>query len=249
MAEKTYSTMALMSRAFFLATGTRITYRGLENIPERGGAVIVINHTSYVDWMVAGLAGRKRRRWLRFLVKAELRQVKIINFAINHTKTVAVDRSAGAEALAQAIERLRDGELVGVYPEATISRSFELKGFKTGAERMAAEAGVPIIPMIVWGAQRIWTKGHPGNLRYARVPVIVSVGAPLHPTGDERETGLAVREAMTTLLHEVQQDYPQPAGMYWVPERLGGGAPSLAEADQMDADEATAKAARRASHQ
>ena len=59
--------------------------------------------------------------------------------------------------------RLREGELVGVYPEATISRSFELKDFKTGAARMAIEAQVPIIPLIVWGAQRVWTKDHPRN--------------------------------------------------------------------------------------
>lgn len=49
----------------------------------------------------------------------------------------------------------------GVYPEATISRSFELKEFKSGAARMAIAADVPIIPHIVWGAQRIWTKDHP----------------------------------------------------------------------------------------
>ena len=69
-------------------------------------------------------------------------------------------------------------------PEATISRSFELKDFKTGAARMALEAGVPTVPLIVWGAQRIWTKDHPRNVGYKKIPVIVAAGRPLPPTGD-----------------------------------------------------------------
>ncbi|PRC58069.1 1-acyl-sn-glycerol-3-phosphate acyltransferase, partial [Mycobacterium sp. ITM-2017-0098] len=81
-----------------------------------------------------------------------------------HTGTIPVDRKAGAGAYAAAVESLRRGEIVGVYPEATISRSFELKEFKTGAVRMAKEAQVPIVPVIVWGAQRLWTKDHPKAL-------------------------------------------------------------------------------------
>jgi 1-acyl-sn-glycerol-3-phosphate acyltransferase len=235
MAETTYRTMEIMAQMFFLATGTRITYIGEENIPDHGGAVVAINHTSYVDWLAAGLAARRRQRRLRFLVKAELQQVKIINFAIKHTKTIPVDRSAGADAYALAVQRLREGELVGIYPEATISRSFELKDFKTGADRMAGSAGVPIVPMIVWGAQRIWTKGHPRNLGRKKVPIIVAVGAPLHAAEDIAQSDTALRESMTTLLHQVQQRYPHPAGEYWVPHRLGGGAPTLAEAARMDA--------------
>ena len=75
-----------------------------------------------------------------------------------------MDRRAGADAYGVAVERLREGEIVGVYPEATISRSFELKDFKSGAIRMAQDAHVPIVPLIVWGAQRVWTKDHPKNL-------------------------------------------------------------------------------------
>src|SRR6201999_299738 len=100
-------------------------------------------------------------------------QVKVVNFLIKHTRTIPVDRNAGAGAYAVAVERLREGELVGVYPEATISRSFELKEFKTGAARMALEAQVPIIPIIVWGAQRAWTKDHPRALGRKRFPMTV----------------------------------------------------------------------------
>ena len=125
------------SRRRWRSPGRRITYHGLENIPDRGGAVVAINHTSYIDWLPAALAAYKRHRRLRFMIKEEMREVKVVSFLIKHTGTIPVDRRAGAGAYAVAVERLRAGELVGVYPEATISRSFELKEFKTGAARMA----------------------------------------------------------------------------------------------------------------
>ncbi len=245
MAETTYRTMELMAQTFFLAIGTRITYIGEQNIPDRGGAVVAINHTSYVDWLAAGLAARRRHRRLRYMVKAELQRVKVIDFAIKHTKTIPVDRSAGAEAYAVAVQRLREGELVGVYPEGTISLSFELQEFKTGAARMASEAGVPIVPVIVWGSQRIWTKGRRRSLRRKKVPVIVAVGEPFFPLADYAQTNAALRESLSALLDEVQLRYPRPAGQWWVPQRLGGGAPTVAEAARMDDDATAAKAASR----
>jgi 1-acyl-sn-glycerol-3-phosphate acyltransferase len=243
MAEPTFSALEILAQLVVLTTGTRINYSGEENIPDRGGAVVAINHTSYVDFLPAALAMHRRDRRLRFMIKAEMRRVKIVDFLINHTRTISVDRHAGSGAYAVAVQRLREGELVGVYPEATISRSFELKEFKTGAARMAREAGVPILPVIVWGAQRIWTKDQPRQLGRRKVPIAVRVGAPLQPGYDIAETGAALRASMTTLLHQVQEHYPHQAGAYWVPRRLGGGAPTPTEAARRDADEAAARAA------
>ncbi len=245
MVEPTFRTLEIVAQLVVLASGSRITYSGEENIPDRGGAVVAINHTSYVDFLPAALAVHRRRRRLRFMIKAEMQQVKVVNFLIKHTRTIPVDRGAGVDAYAVAVQRLREGELVGVYPEATISRSFELKEFKTGASRMAGEAGVPIVPVIVWGSQRIWTKGQPRNIVRNKMPITVQVGAPLHAGKDIATTDAALRKSMTTLLHQVQERYPHPPGAYWVPRRLGGGAPTLAEAAQVEADEAAAKAASR----
>jgi 1-acyl-sn-glycerol-3-phosphate acyltransferase len=117
-----------------------------------------------------------------------------------------------------------------VYPEATISRSFELKDFKTGATRMALEAGVPIVPVIVWGAHRIWTKDHPRNVGRKKIPVTVAVGPPLPPVGSADQLMRELRAEMADLLHAVQQSYDHPEGAYWVPRRLGGGAPTMEQA-------------------
>ncbi len=228
------------------AIGTPITYLGLENIPAHGGAVVAINHTSYLDWYPSALAAYQVRRRLRFMIKSEMQQVKVVNFLIKHSKTIPVDRDAGGEAYAVAIQRLREGELVAVYPEATISRSFELKEFKSGAARMARDAQVPIIPLIVWGAHRMWTKDHPRNMGRKKIPITVAIGPGVQAAATVDETSAAMREAMNELLHSVQEDYPHPAGAYWVPHRLGGSAPTMDEAKALEEAELVERARKRA---
>ncbi len=244
--EPVFRTLELACSSGVAVSGTRITYLDLENIPERGGAVVAINHTSYLDWMPAALAAYKRHRRLRFMIKEEMTQVKIVNFLIKHTGTIPVDRKAGAGAYAVAVERLRAGELVAVYPEATISRSFELKEFKTGAARMAIDAQVPIVPLIVWGAHRRWTKGHQRKLGRAKIPITVKVGPPVPAADTVEQTDAAMREAMATLLHDVQQSYEHPEGVYWVPRRMGGSAPTMAEAKVLDEIELAERARKQA---
>lgn len=244
--EPVFRMLEIAVTAAVAVSGSRITYRDLEHIPERGGAVMAINHTSYIDWLPAALAAYKRHRRLRFMIKAEMAEVKMVNYLIKHTGTIPVDRRAGAGAYAVAVERLRAGELVGVYPEATISRSFELKEFKTGAVRMAHEAAVPIIPVIVWGAQRRWTKDHPKTLGRAKIPITVALGAPVHARETIERTDAETRESMTTLLRDVQQSYEHPQGAYWVPRRMGGCAPTPAEAKVLDEAELAERARKRA---
>jgi 1-acyl-sn-glycerol-3-phosphate acyltransferase len=246
--EPVFRTLEIAAKALVAVTGTQISYQDLQNIPATGGAVMAINHTSYVDWLPAALAVHRRGRRIRYMIKAEMQQVKIVNFLIKHTKTVPVNRGAGSRAYAEAVRLLRDGEVVGLMPEATISRSFELKEFKTGAARMALEAGVPTVPLIVWGAQRIWTKDRPRNVGRKKIPVIVAAGAPLAPSGDVEQLDAALREEMTSLLHHVQEEYPHPEGAYWVPHRLGGTAPTVAEAKILEETERTERARKRAEH-
>lgn len=232
--EPVFRALEITAKAVVKAVGNPISYQGLENIPTSGGAVVAINHTSYVDWLPAALAVQRRGRRVRYLIKAEMQQVKVVNFLIRHTKTIPVNRRDGAQAYALAIQRLREGEVVALMPEATISRSFELKEFKTGAARMALEAQVPIVPMIVWGAQRIWTKDHPRSLGRNKIPVTVAAGSPLPPRDDVAQLETELRNQMMALLHRVQEEYPHPAGAYWVPRRLGGSAPTLDEAKALE---------------
>lgn len=242
--EPVFRALEITAKTLVRATGTKITYRGLENLPATGGAVVAINHTGYVDFLPAALAATQRKRRMRFMIKAEMQDVAPVGWLIRHTGTIPVDRRAGADAYAAAVRSLRRGELVGVYPEATISRSFELKEFKTGAVRMAKEAHVPIVPMIVWGAQRLWTKDHPKALGRKRFPITVAAGPPIAPVGGLIAESL--RTEMTQLLHDVQADYAQPQGAFWLPHRLGGGAPTPEEARRIEEAESAERARRRA---
>ena len=101
-----------------------------------------------------------------FMIKAEMADVKAVNYVIKHARLIPVDRRTGHDAFDVAVRRLREGQLIGMHPEATISRSFELREFKTGAARMALEAQVPIIPVDCLGcpsdlAQRSSKEGVP----------------------------------------------------------------------------------------
>ncbi len=247
--EPVFRTLEIAVSTATRVIGSRITYLGLENIPAHGGAVVAINHTSYLDWYPSALAAYQVRRRLRFMIKSEMQDVKIVNFLIKHSGTIPVDRDAGGGAYAVAVERLGAGELVAVYPEATISRSFELKEFKSGAARMARDAAVPIIPMIVWGVHRMWTKDHPRNIGRKKIPITVAVGPHVDAAATIDETNAAMREAMNKLLHKVQEDYPHPEGAYWVPHRLGGGAPTIEGAKALEAAELAERARKRAEQQ
>ncbi|HUL98198.1 MAG TPA: 1-acyl-sn-glycerol-3-phosphate acyltransferase [Mycobacterium sp.] len=247
--EPVYATVIQAARLIWKIQGLTFTVSGVEHLPATGGAVIAINHTSYFDFTFAGLPAYKQGlgRKVRFMAKQEVFDHKVTGPIMRSLRHIPVDRESGAESFEKACQALKDGELVGVYPEATISRSFEIKELKSGAARMAQAAGVPIVPHIVWGAQRIWTKGHPRKMWRPRVPISVAVGEPIPPTLPAPELTRLLHSRMQHLLEHVQDAYgPHPPGEFWVPHRLGGGAPTLAEAARMDADEAAERAARRA---
>jgi len=249
VAELVYPPIINLARVVFRAQGLRFNLRGTENVPRHGGAVMVINHIGYLDFTYAGLAARPARRLVRFMAKQEVFTHKVSGPLMRGMHHIPVDREAGAGSYRTAVEALRAGEIVGVFPEATISRSFELKDFKAGAARMASEAGVPLLPTIIWGSQRVWTKGHPKRLGRTKVAISVWVGEPVPvPAADDVNAATdELRGRMEALLHEAQETYPdRPAGpddTWWQPARLGGTAPTPDEAAQLDRDERRARIA------
>ncbi|QGU05730.1 lysophospholipid acyltransferase family protein [Corynebacterium comes] len=244
-------TIIRIVKAILRAQGVRITVFGAENIPTTGGAMLAINHTGYYDFIFGGIPAHLRgRRLVRFMAKKEIFDTPVAGSLMRAMKHVSVDRSSGASSREEAEAHLRDGQLVGIFPEATISRSFELKEFKNGAVRIAAEAGTPLIPMAIWGSQRIWTKDHPKRLGRTNTPVFIRVGEPVDPGGDPEEAIQRLKDAMQVLLDRVRDDYqraygPFPAGEYWIPAAMGGTAPTLADAAEIDSRARAAKAAKR----
>jgi 1-acyl-sn-glycerol-3-phosphate acyltransferase len=249
--EPVYSPVICIARALFAAEGLRITMTGTEYVPRSGGAVLVSNHLGYFDFGYAGLVARPSKRLVRFMAKDSVFRHKVSGPLMRGMHHIPVDRTAGAASFRAAVTALKAGEIVGVFPEATISRSFELKGFKSGAVRMAQAAGVPVLPMIIWGSQRVWTKGYPKRLGRSNVPIILSVGAPIEARRQDNadDINLRLRASMTDLLHAAQEAYPAVPNneLKFLPARLGGTAPTLEQATALDVEEAARRDAHRGS--
>jgi 1-acyl-sn-glycerol-3-phosphate acyltransferase len=239
--EPVYTPVIGFARLLFAAQGLKMTLSGLEHVPRTGGAVMAVNHTGYFDFTYAGLAGVEAGRLVRFMAKKSIWSNPVARPLMTGMHHIPVDREAGQESFDLALKALRSGEIVGVFPEATISRSFEVKAFKSGTVRLAQEAGVPVLPTTIWGSQRVWTKGHPRRMGRHHIPLLITVGAPIVVEADEdpNEATERIRAAMVAQLQADQERYPAwpDAERHLLPARLGGTAPTLEEADAMDAAE------------
>jgi 1-acyl-sn-glycerol-3-phosphate acyltransferase len=249
VAEFVYPPVIRAALTAFKALDVKISVVGAEHVPATGGAVLVSNHISYLDFIFAGLGPwRGNKRLTRFMAKDDVFRHRVSGPLMRGMRHIPVDRSDGQPAYDAAVKALSEGEIVGVFPEATISRSFMLKKFKTGAARMAAESGTPLLPVILWGTQQLWTKGRPKTLTKRHVPVTIMIGEPIELTPQDKPVMVTrrLRAAMTEMLDRAQRDYPvQPAGpedSWWLPAHLGGTAPTPEAAEAADAAEAAAKA-------
>ena len=229
MADLVYPPVIGAIKLFWKYLGLKFDFEGAEHIPRKGGAVLSINHIGYLDFALTGTAALPTGRYVRFMAKKEIFDNKLAGPLMRGMHHICVDRSSGTASFVAALRALRSGEIIGIFPEGTISVSFEIKELKTGAVRLAMGAGVPVIPTIVWGSQRIWTKKVKRNLRRKKVPITVAFGAPLYfdKQSDVEAGEKLLRETMISMLHEVQEKYPDShEGQRWAPVRLGGIAPA-----------------------
>lgn len=250
--EPVYAPVIGVALGLIKAMGWSVRTFGAEHIPATGGAVIATNHVGYLDFVFVGFGARDRDRLVRFMAKKEVFDHPVAGPLMRGMKHVPVDRfGAATQALDASVEALRRGEIIGMFPEGTISRSFVPAAGKTGAARMAMTAGVPLIPGAVWGTQRILTKGRPKNFQ-RKVAIDVRYGEPIAcgPDEDSGEVTKRLMDAIGRLVETGTRGYPQqPADdedRWWLPAHLGGTAPTVAEAEAMAAREKTERAERRA---
>lgn len=171
----------------------RFDIRGTEHIPREGPAIVVANHRSYFDPVAYGLAVFEAGRNPRGLAKKELFDAPVIGSLMKAGGAICVDRKvSGRAAFEQAEEALRRGELLIIAPQGTIPRGQEffdpvLRG-KTGAARLAAATGAPVIPLAVWGTEQVWPRSSrlPKVTKVVRPPRIpVRVGPAIHGLSGE----------------------------------------------------------------
>ncbi len=247
MNDPVYRPIIITAKTLFASLGLRMDVVGEQNIPRAGGAVLAINHTSYLDFALGGIpADRVGHRLVRFMAKDGIFRHPVAGPLMRGMKHIPVDRDAGTAAFRDAVAALKSGELVGVFPEATMSRSLEIKDIKNGAVRMARAANVPLIPMIIFGGQRILSYDRKDFSRGK--PIAMTVGEPMPlPRGVDPDLLTAELHArMSGLLDETIARYPdKPPGAWWIPARLGGSAPTLEEAEEIEERVRREKAARK----
>ncbi len=247
MTELVYSSVIALAKLGFRALGQQIEVTGVEHLPRTGGALLACNHVGYVDFVYGGVAPERIGRRVRFMAKRELFDHRVSGPIMRACRHIEVDRADGEASATEAVRQLREGELVGIFPEATISRAMEIKELKTGAVRIAATAGVPLIPVVLWGTQRMMTKDH-GKDFSRGTAISIRVGAPLPVRGaDPVAETAALRGSLQDLLAASIAGYPQhQPGAWWLPASYGGSAPTLERAAELDAEERRERARRRA---
>jgi 1-acyl-sn-glycerol-3-phosphate acyltransferase len=229
--ELVYPPVIGAAKTMFRVLDMKIDIEGAEHIPTSGGAVLASNHVSYLDFIFCGLGANPAKRLVRFMAKKSVFDHKVSGPLMRGMRHIPVDRDAGTAAFREATTALKNGEMVGVFPEATISESFTVKELKSGAARLARTAKVPLIPMAVWGPHRLWTKGRKKELTKRHVPVIISIGEPIELVKgmSPDATTEILRERLSALLDAAQKAYPeQPSGpedRWWLPAHMGGTAP------------------------
>lgn len=239
--EPIYTAAIVAGRALFGFWRIKRLVTGAHNLPDSGGAVIAMTHFGYLDFaLVEWATWLHNKRRIRFMAKKSVFDKPVVGSLMRGMRHIPVNMKAGADAYRAAVDALRAGELIGVFPEAGVSASFSVRQLKSGAVRLAAEAGVPIIPVAVWGGHRLMTKNH--KVRFAErfgVPVSFAVGGPITvaPEPDVPATTSRLRDELQHLTDANQRAYPvDGTGQWWQPRDLGGTAPTPEQAAAADAE-------------
>jgi 1-acyl-sn-glycerol-3-phosphate acyltransferase len=140
-----------------LLTLTKRNWIDGEKIPATGGCVVAVNHISHLDPMTLGYFLYDHGRLVRYLTKDALFRTPVVRHIVKDAKQIPVARMSegAATAFEKAVEAIREGECIGVYPEGTITKDADgwpMRG-KTGAARIALATGCPVIPVGQWGVQ------------------------------------------------------------------------------------------------
>ena len=178
------ATVGVLIRAFL-----RLRFEGLENIPDRGGAILAPNHVSVLDPIALALGPSSQGRTVRFLAGAEFfgQGKHIVAFGLRRFRQIPVRRGmADWGALREVGDVIRRGALAGIFPEGRMGDGPGLLPGHKGLARVALVAGVPVIPVAIWGTHRRWPRSGFRWRRPLRPTVRILAGTPIAVAGDPR---------------------------------------------------------------
>jgi 1-acyl-sn-glycerol-3-phosphate acyltransferase len=162
---------------------TRRSWRGAEHLPAGGGVIVVVNHISHVDPLVIAHFVYNAGRWPQFLIKQSVFGVPVLGWLMHRWEQIPVRRGTvdAARALDAAIDAVKGGAAVVIYPEGTTTRQPDLWPMKgrTGVARLWLETGAPVVPVVSWGAQALFDPRTRKLRLRPRTPVSVVAGPPI----------------------------------------------------------------------
>lgn len=219
---------------------------GVENIPAASGAILASNHVSFIDSIFLPLAAPRQ---VFFLAKSDYFTTpgvkgRVMKWFFTSVGQLPIDRSGGAksaESLAAAVAALREGKLVGIYPEGTRSPDGRLYRAKIGVARLALEAGVPIIPVAQFGNEDVQVPGSNRlRLRKDGKPIRVKtvIGEPIDvaPYLGRDDEWAAQRELADLVIERISQMTGRPITPVYAAD-----VKKLMTAENISADEATVR--------
>ena len=220
---------------------------GAEHVPTEGPALLAATHVSYPDFLFIEKAAIERGRYVRFMCRHDIWHQRLLAGPMDRMAHIPVDREAPAGAYLVARRLLREGEAVCGFPEAGISYSYTVRSLMRGIASLARETGAPVIPVAIWGSQRIYSVGRadpagreprPDFTRGRRVDVAFGEPMSIAPGDDLSAWTRDLGVRLTALLEEIQgrpHHRPRPGEWApWFPAHLGGGAPTRHEARELD---------------
>jgi 1-acyl-sn-glycerol-3-phosphate acyltransferase len=245
--ERTYRAAVVLGRTGLRALGMRVTGIGAEHIATGGPVLLAATHVSYPDFVFVQEAASSSGRYIRFMTRHDVWQVRGLSRPMTAMRHIPVDREAPAGAYVMARRLLRDGEAVCAFPEAGISYSYTVRSLMRGVASLARQTGAPVVPVALWGAQRVYSVGLPDERGREPRPdltrgrrIDVSFGEPLTIGADDdltewtRRLGTVLTEQLEAL-QRLPHHLPRPGEIApWYPAHLGGHAPTRAEAAHLD---------------
>lgn len=236
MREPTYRAVIAAGRVALRALDVTTRAEGVGHVPRSGAVLLVSNHVSFPDFLFIGRALTDRRPFVRFMCRHDIWDVRLVGRVMTAMRHVPVDRTAPAAAYLAARRLLAEGEAVCVFPEAGISAAYVVRALMPGAAALARETGVPLVPVTIWGSQRIWAQKRdaadvlprPDLTRGRLVDVWFGPPRTLSPDEDPvawtREHGHLMQRELEALQTRAEHR-PRPGEIApWYPAHLGGHA-------------------------
>jgi 1-acyl-sn-glycerol-3-phosphate acyltransferase len=185
-----------------------IKVQGLENIPRKGASILAANHVSFLDSFFIPLVVRWRK--VTYLAKADYFKTWKTAWFFNMAGQIPIEREGGEKsetALNTALKVLKEGNLLGIYPEGTRSPNGKLHRGRTGVARLALAAGVPIVPVGLVGTDEVMPKEAKMPRLFGRPKVIVKFGKPLEfdRFADRDRDRFVLRSMTDELMYEIMQ--------------------------------------------